>query len=57
MQQICYRLPSAAVIKACRISRVKAAREPIFFGITGGTVEYIMLHPVFAGWSFIFCKI
>ena len=51
-----YRLPRAAELKVRRISCVKAAREPIYVGITGGTVEYIMLHPVFTGWSFFICK-
>lgn len=35
-----YRLPSAAVIKVRRISRVKASESRFFVGMTGGTVEF-----------------
>lgn len=42
------RKPMRAVSAALRLLRA----EVFFFGITGGTVELIMLHPVFAGWSF-----
>ncbi|MBR3819501.1 MAG: hypothetical protein IKJ41_10220 [Clostridia bacterium] len=35
-----YRLPSAAVIKVCRSSRVKASESRFYVGMTGGTVEF-----------------